>query len=475
MAGDHETLRPLLPIVADELNVKEVVFAESVETFGRWRAKPNFKTLGPRLGPRVKDVARALARDDGTEAAALAADLSVTLMLDDGEPVVLAPDDVDLAQEVREGWGVASEGGVTVALDLEVSAELRREGLARELVRVIQDARKAAGLDVTDRISLGVETSGEVAAALAEHATVVAGETLATNLASTLEPRRAPSGRGGRRDVGLAEPAAGLALSPSPQKRSRSDRSPWGSGSSSCPARETAAGAGSSTRDRFLGLRRLRDPSRWWSPVLRAGRPPAAVDFRGLRRGWFSRFAGGRRGLRHPLDRLGVALDQGGQSLQELPLPREERRDGGPIGLASVADPAAAAATADLVLRLLDDARGLCPGSLDDLIGLTGGVLRIRGSDVSAGRIAPERSRSFSSVSFVIEAVSSSRNSSTSRIRYPPNRDTANSFAWMSSAVTGFTAGMPLKSCASSVGSFFILIDPPPSLWLSTARSAARR
>jgi isoleucyl-tRNA synthetase len=81
--------------------------------------------------------------------------------------------------------GVASEGGVTVALELEITPELRREGLARELVRMIQDARKEAGLQVTDRIVLGVETSGEPAEALAAHGEEIAAETLAAGVATS--------------------------------------------------------------------------------------------------------------------------------------------------------------------------------------------------------------------------------------------------------------------------------------------------
>jgi isoleucyl-tRNA synthetase len=188
VAGDHDALRPLLPIVADELNVREIVFAESAEAFGRWRAKPDFKVLGRRLGSRVKSLATALAEDTGTMAAVLAQGGSVEVALPGGEAVTLQPDEVDLTQEVREGWGVGSEGGVTVALDLEVTPELRREGVARELIRVIQDARKDAGLAVTDRIVLGVAATGEIAAAVEEHGAVVRRETLATDLSSVLDP-----------------------------------------------------------------------------------------------------------------------------------------------------------------------------------------------------------------------------------------------------------------------------------------------
>jgi isoleucyl-tRNA synthetase len=181
--GDHTVLEPLLGLVAEELNVKRVVFAETAEQLGGWRAKPNFKALGPRLGPKVKAVASTLGADDGSVAAALARGETVTLDVD-GEPVELSPDDVDLLQETLEGWGVAGDGSITVALQLDLTPELRTEGLARELVRVVQDARKAAGLDVSDRIELALDVDGDLAAALAAHHGWVAAETLATDIAA---------------------------------------------------------------------------------------------------------------------------------------------------------------------------------------------------------------------------------------------------------------------------------------------------
>jgi isoleucyl-tRNA synthetase len=180
--GSHDILRPLLVTVAEELNVKDVAFVESAESFGRWRARPNFKVLGPRLGDEVKAVAADLSADDGTSAGALARGETVTVA-----GVELGPDDVALTQEVVEGWGVASDGGVTVALDLEITEELRSEGLGRELVRVVQDARKAAGLNVSDRIVLAVETDGALERALVAHGDMIAAETLATELIQQLD------------------------------------------------------------------------------------------------------------------------------------------------------------------------------------------------------------------------------------------------------------------------------------------------
>jgi isoleucyl-tRNA synthetase len=174
---------PLKDMVAEELNVKRVDLAGSAESFGRWRARPDFKVLGPRLGSRVQAVAAALAADAGTLAERLVEGDAVELAVGDGPAVTIGPDDVQLSHDVRSGLGVASEGGVTVALELEITPTLRLEGVARELVRMIQDARKAAGLQVTDRIALAVETSGEPADALAAHRAEIAAETLAATVA----------------------------------------------------------------------------------------------------------------------------------------------------------------------------------------------------------------------------------------------------------------------------------------------------
>lgn len=189
--ADREVLEPLLDLIAEELNVKRVAFAESALAVGRWRAKPNYRVLGPRLGSVVKELALALERDDGTLAGALARGETVTLPGLGPEPVTLSPEDVDLAQETPEGWGVATEGGVTVALELEVTPELRLEGLARELVRLVQDARKEAGLQVSDRIELGLAVEGELARALSTHRAFVAAETLATAVREGILPEAA--------------------------------------------------------------------------------------------------------------------------------------------------------------------------------------------------------------------------------------------------------------------------------------------
>ncbi|MFN2590176.1 MAG: isoleucine--tRNA ligase [Actinomycetota bacterium] len=181
--GDPARLVPLLDVIADELNVKDVSFAESAEALTGWRARPNFRVLGPRLGSMAHEVRTQLDRDDGTLAAALARGESVQVDVGLPEPVSLSADDVELVQQTRAGWGLASDGGVTVALelDLERYPDLRREGMVRELLHHVQSLRKSAGLDVTDRIVLRVEVDPEARLfyAVGTSTSVISAETLA--------------------------------------------------------------------------------------------------------------------------------------------------------------------------------------------------------------------------------------------------------------------------------------------------------
>ncbi len=190
--GNLDALMPVLPLVAEELNVKDVMLAGSAEELAGWRAKPNFRVLGPRLGPRVQEVAAALADDDdGRIAAELAGGGSVDLSLPSGS-VTVGHDDVELVQQGREGWALATDGPLAVALELELSDGLRVEGMARELVHHIQSLRKAANLELTDRIDAAVAIdpgAGDgLGAAIRDHGTQIAADVLATELRSGAMP-----------------------------------------------------------------------------------------------------------------------------------------------------------------------------------------------------------------------------------------------------------------------------------------------
>jgi isoleucyl-tRNA synthetase len=105
------------------------------------------------------------------------------------EPVAVAPEDVDLVQQTRPGWGLASDTSTTVALDLDLESHpaLQREGMVREVIHHVQNLRKSAGLDVADRIELRIQTdpSDRLSFAVASHASVIAAETLATDVVAT--------------------------------------------------------------------------------------------------------------------------------------------------------------------------------------------------------------------------------------------------------------------------------------------------
>ncbi|MDX3237381.1 isoleucine--tRNA ligase [Streptomyces sp. ME03-5709C] len=171
--------------IAEELNVASLASLSEVGgSLVDTTAKANFRALGKRFGKGVQAVAKAVAECD---AAALSlalreGDASVVV---DGETVALTAEEVIITETPREGWSVASDSGATVALDLEITPELRRAGLARDVIRLVQEARKNSGLDVADRIALRwTAADAELAEALAEHARLVADEVLATDFAS---------------------------------------------------------------------------------------------------------------------------------------------------------------------------------------------------------------------------------------------------------------------------------------------------
>jgi isoleucyl-tRNA synthetase len=173
----------LLAEIAAELNVGTVTGLGGADgSLVDTSAKANFRALGKRFGRRVQAVAAAIAASDAAAlAVALRGDGTATVDVD-GEPVVLGPDEVVITETPRAGWAVASEGGATLALDLHVTPELHRAGVAREVIRQVQEARKTSGLAVSDRIELRyLATDEETATALREHGALVADEVLATS------------------------------------------------------------------------------------------------------------------------------------------------------------------------------------------------------------------------------------------------------------------------------------------------------
>ena len=174
--------------IAAELNVETIESFAGAGDLVDSAAKANFRNLGKRFGDRTPAVAAAIAAADaGRLAADLAEHGSATIDCD-GRPVEVTPADVVVTERPREGWSVVNEHGETVALDLTLTPELTRAGLAREAVRLIQEARKKGGLDVVDRIRLTWSADGATAQALRQHKELVAAEVLAVQVTSQLEP-----------------------------------------------------------------------------------------------------------------------------------------------------------------------------------------------------------------------------------------------------------------------------------------------
>jgi isoleucyl-tRNA synthetase len=182
-AGFSELPDPLRAEIAGELNVSELEVLGG--TLVDYAVKPNFRALGRRFGARTQAVAAAVMAAPAADIAAvvLAGGTFVVPLDAFDEPVVIGADDVIVTQTPREGWAVATDAGETVAIDVTITPELRREGLAREVIRLIQDARKNDGLEVTDRIWLRWSADDpEVAAALTEYAGLIADEVLASDV-----------------------------------------------------------------------------------------------------------------------------------------------------------------------------------------------------------------------------------------------------------------------------------------------------
>ena len=179
---EREAIERLERIVLDELNVKALRYVSEADELGQWELKPNYRTLGPRFGKDMPRVAEAVAALDASRAAQTLRDGgTVGLVLNGGE-YPLSADDVQLVLQPLEGYQVERAGTHAVALNLELDDALKREGLAREVVHAIQNARKSAGLNVEDRISLTLGGDGDLLDAVRANEDYVTAETLATSL-----------------------------------------------------------------------------------------------------------------------------------------------------------------------------------------------------------------------------------------------------------------------------------------------------
>jgi isoleucyl-tRNA synthetase len=193
---EREAIEALEGLLTEELNVKSVRYVSEADELGRFELKPNYRTLGPRFGKQMPQVAAAIAAlDHARLRAGGRAGINV-----EGQDHEIGPDDVQIVLQPLEGYQVERSGTHAVALDLELDDDLRREALAREVVHAVQAARKSAGLNVEDRIALTLGGDEELLDATRAHEDYVAGETLATSVSyDGAEADGAPAEIEGRR------------------------------------------------------------------------------------------------------------------------------------------------------------------------------------------------------------------------------------------------------------------------------------
>lgn len=177
--NDKENLESIIPIIKQEVNVKEVQLLnpEEASDIIVKAVKPNFKTLGPKLGKDLKAVSQQLQQLSSSQIEELEKNGTITL-----SGYELNLDDVEIRTQDITGWLVANDGKLTVALDITITPELKSEGIARELVNKIQNLRKENGLEVTDKISLEIQANEEIERSVNENMEYICSETLTQKL-----------------------------------------------------------------------------------------------------------------------------------------------------------------------------------------------------------------------------------------------------------------------------------------------------
>ena len=169
-------------LILNEVNVKEIKFVDGAAGVLVKKVKCDFKKLGPKFGKQMKAVATAVSNLSQEAIAELEKNGTYTLRLPDGADAVIETSDVDIFSEDIPGWLVANEGRLTVALEVTLTEDLRREGIARELVNRIQNLRKSSGFEITDKISITISKNPQTDDAVTEYKDYICNQVLGTEL-----------------------------------------------------------------------------------------------------------------------------------------------------------------------------------------------------------------------------------------------------------------------------------------------------
>ena len=173
-------------IIKEEINIKTIEFVTEETDIVRRSVKPNFKVIGKKFGKQTKDVANSIREINDAQMKELIQNEKLSITVNNTAMEIIL-EDVEIVNEDIEGWLVASERGITVALDTELDAVLINEGIAREFVNRIQNLRKDSGFEVTDRIEIEFKAEEKIASAVNTMSNYIKNETLAANISENSE------------------------------------------------------------------------------------------------------------------------------------------------------------------------------------------------------------------------------------------------------------------------------------------------
>lgn len=179
--AEREAIDTMAGIIKDEVNIKAIEYVSDETGIVDKKVKPNFPILGKKVGGLMKTVAAKVSAFDNESITAFERDGQITIDID-GTPVTLVSEDLDILRSGIHGWEVETDFGISVAADTKITDDLRNEGLAREFVNRVQNMRKEADFDVTDRISIAWQGGQDIGRAVEAMAAYIAGETLATQV-----------------------------------------------------------------------------------------------------------------------------------------------------------------------------------------------------------------------------------------------------------------------------------------------------
>jgi len=176
-----EAIQAVQSLILNEVNVKSLKYVDNTTEILVKRVKPDFKKLGPRYGKIMKDLAIAIASLSQHDIAALETNGKLSIPVN-GQTAEIAAEDVEIISEDIPGWLVANEGKLTVALDITITEELKKEGIARELINRIQNLRKSYGFEITDKIEVKIQPDARIDEAVDEYKQYIANQVLAKDV-----------------------------------------------------------------------------------------------------------------------------------------------------------------------------------------------------------------------------------------------------------------------------------------------------